>query len=119
MASLPATVPLVQYYMSHFAASKKDLFDGDYKAYLAPYLIDGAAHTNGLGLAYVSRQIYPTTGDDLTAFLLWLATPGLNPDKDPGHIFLLHLISQVASWMGHPTTKWNPRHFPPQGMWSS
>ena len=84
MASPPAPVPLVRDYMPHFSAANNDPFDSNYKADLAPYLIDVAAPRNAPGLANSDRQIYTASGDTLTAFLLWLATPWLNPDKDPG-----------------------------------
>ena len=46
MASSPVPIPTVQEYMSRSAAADNDPFYGDYKAALAPYLIDVAAPTN-------------------------------------------------------------------------
>ena len=46
MASPPAPVPPFWDYMSHYAAANNDPLGGDYKAALAPYLIDIVAPTN-------------------------------------------------------------------------
>ena len=92
-------------------------FDGDYRADLFYYLIDVDAPTNTPGPANVYQQIYAVTGDVTTAFLLWLSTPGMMANEDPGQIVLLQSISQLASWMGRPSQNGTQRHLPPQGTW--
>ena len=72
MAFLPAPVPQVRDYMSHFAAAKNDPFDGNYKSSLAPYLIDVTAPTNAPVPDNAAQQIYSASGDAPTDFLLWM-----------------------------------------------
>ena len=57
MRSLPASVPLVQDYISHFAAAQNDPFDSNYAAVLAPYKIDVVTPTNAPVPSDIYRQI--------------------------------------------------------------
>ena len=115
MASPPAPVILVRYYMYHYATSNNYPFGGNYKTTLAPYLIGVVSPTNALGPADVTQQIYAASGDALTAFLLWMATPGMNVNVDLGRIVLLHSVYQLASHMGRPATKWESKAFAATG----
>ena len=54
MASLSVLVPPLLDYMSHFATAENHSFDGNYKADLAPYLIDVVEPTNAPGPANVA-----------------------------------------------------------------
>ena len=105
MAYLPVSVPLVQDYMSNFAAAKNDLFGGNYAAALASYMIDMAAPINAPVPADVSSQIYSASGDAQTTFLLWILTPRYASDMDSGCIVLLHSVFQFAIRLGRPKTK--------------
>ena len=64
---------------------------------------------NASGPTNVSQQIYAVSSDVLTDFLLWLAIPGLTAKKDHSRIVLLHSISQFASRLVRPTTKWDTK----------
>ena len=109
MAYPQAPVPPVQDYMFHYAATKNDLFDRDYKVALSPYLIDVANPTNTPGPADISQHIYAADGDAPTAFMLLMDTPGLTADYDPDQIVLLHSISQFSSRLVFPVTKWDTK----------
>ena len=108
-------MPPVQYYVSYYAAPNKDLFNDNYKAALATYLIDVAAPTNAPGPTNVAQKIYAERGDSPTAFLLWLATTGVDTDVHLDHIVMLHSISQFASPLGRPTTKRDSMEFTDMG----
>ena len=90
MASPPASVTLVRDYVYHFAAADNEPFNGDYAASVAPYVIDVAAPTAALVPANVSWKIYSASGDTPTDFLLWLATSGVEANRDPVYIVLLN-----------------------------
>ena len=64
----------------------------------------------------VSQQVYAARqqGDPI-AFLLWNATPGIDKDRDPGRVLLLHSISHYASRMGRPASQWYNRTFANRG----
>ena len=98
-------------YMSHYSTSKNNSFDEDYKADLAPNLIDVDSPTNTPGPADIYRQIYFASRDALTAFLLWLATSRLTAEEDYVRIVLLHSIYQFVSHLGGPATKWDSKVF--------
>ena len=93
MVSPPPPVPLVWYYMYHYAPAKNDPFDSNYNADLAPYLIDVAVDTHAPVLDDVAWQIYAASGDSTTAFLLCMDTPRMDDDVDPGRIVLLKYVS--------------------------
>ena len=80
-----------------------------------PYLADVAAPTNTPGTVNVSCQIYAVSSDTPTAFLLWLATPGLTDHKELGRIVLLHSIYKSASRLGRPVTKRDTKAFAAMG----
>ena len=64
----------------------------------------------------VSQKVYAARqqGDPI-AFLLWNATPGIDKDRDPGRVLLLHSISHYASRMGRPASQWDNKMFTSQG----
>ena len=66
--------------MTYSAASKNDPLGGDYTNILAPYVINVAEPTMVPAPEDVSCKIYSASGSTPTAFLLWIATPGV-PSK--------------------------------------
>ena len=70
-----------------------------------------AEPTSALAPDEISRKVYSARGNTPTAFLLWLATPGVIANVYPGRILLLNYVSQFASRMGRPVTKWDLKAF--------
>ena len=101
----PVSVILVRDYMSHFAAAENEPFNDNYAAAVAPFVIDVSVPTAALVPDDVSWKIYSVSGDVPTAFLLWLATPGVAANVEPVCIVLLHSFYQFVSRMGRPSTK--------------
>ena len=92
MSFLPAPVPQVRDYMSHFSAAKKNPFNRNYSASLAPYVIYVVAPTATLAPDNVSWIIYSVSSDVPTALLLWLLTTRVEADMYPSRIVLLHSV---------------------------
>ena len=65
-------MPPVLDYTSHIVTTNNDPFDVNYAAALAPYEIDMMVPTNAPALSNNSQQIYSTSSNVTTSFLLWL-----------------------------------------------
>ena len=105
-------VPTICMYCAYVSSLETDPFSGDYEAVLEPYLIDLTSVASPQMPASAPHKIYASNQQgDLTAFLLWHATPGLAKDRDPGRLSLLHSVIHYVSWMGCPARKWDNRTF--------
>ena len=102
--------------MRIFSRPKTDPFNGNYTAVLDPYRVDPMNAVATPPPARVAHQIYAASQQGYpAAFLLWHATPRLTVDRDPGCVFLLHLISYYASRMGRPPCCWDDKIFGNRG----
>ena len=112
----PDLAPPIRMYRAYFSKPETDPFGGDYAAVLDPYRVDPLNAASALTQASVTQHIYAVSQQgDLTAFLLWHATPGLAAEWYPGRISPLHTVSHYASRMGRPPCCWDGESFANRG----
>ena len=111
---IPVLTPPIRDFQAYYASPDSDPFDGDYGPVLDPYKIDPVNTTAALSPAAISTMIYGAD-DAPTAFLLWHATPGVDPAVDPGRISMLHAVSRFSARLGRATTQWDGKAFALRG----